>query len=466
MKKYNYIGLFLLGAVVSFSSCKKSLDLKPTDSFTESNAFRTTTDLQQATNTAYDRFGAYANNLYTSALVTDEARLGADNSGQGALTYRYQYSSDPTTGGDVTAAWGAYYSCIDQTNRVLTAIPNVTGNQAIKDGLKGQLLALRAISHFELLRLYGKSYNATDPLGVPYLTTSNVLGQPARNTVAETVTNIEKDLSDAYALMPAVAVSTFSDTLMNKVNVDGYRARIALYKGEYQKAIDYATTVINSAVKPISSGAAFQGIWTDANSEETLLRIRYGTNSSIGSLWTTTAGLVYISPSTGLVASYATGDIRKSTYIGTNSTGANYVKKYYSSSRGGRVVDLKVMRISEMYLLRAEAYAKLAAPNILLAGQDINFVRANRITGYTNEVFTTAPSIIDAVLQERFKELAFEGQRLFDLKRNNLAVNRSATDATPAYINLPAGNYRFVLPIPASEILANPSIIQNAGYNN
>ncbi|MBK0381561.1 RagB/SusD family nutrient uptake outer membrane protein [Pedobacter sp. SD-b] len=467
MIKYKYIGLFLLGATFTLSSCKNTLDLVPTDSFSNANAFRTTDDLQQGLNTAYNQFTAYSNNVYVSALISDEAKLGADNSGQGTLTYQYQYSADATTGGDVTNAWGGYYSLIDQANRILAATPAVAGDINVKNNIKAQLLGLRGISHFELLRMYSKNFSASDPLGVPYLTASNVLGKPSRNTQAEDMTMLEKDLADSYSLLPAVTTSNFTDTAINKVNIDAYRARISLYKGDYQKAIDYATTVINSGIRPISSGSAFQGIWTDSNNEEVLFRIRYANNTSFGSLFTTTSGNIYLAPSSKLTSLYATSDIRKATYIGSNGSGLPFVKKYEkSTARGGRAVDLKVIRISEMYLIRAEAYAKLTSPNVLLGAQDLNTVRKNRITGYTDQIYTDKDVLLADVIEERLKELAFEGQRFFDLKRNNLPVNRSTNDAAPSYLNLAANSYRFVLPIPSSEILANPNIVQNSGYNN
>ena len=95
---------------------------------------------------------------------------------------------------------------------------------------------------------------------------------------------------------------------------------------------------------------------------------------------------------------------------------------------------------------------------------DLNALRSNRITGYTNETFASASVLIDAIMLERYKELAFEGFRFWDLKRNDLPVNRLASDASADWQTLPVGNYRFVLPIPNSEILANPNIRQNDGY--
>jgi hypothetical protein len=283
--------------------------------------------------------------------------------------------------------------------------------------------------------------------------------------MAETITQIESDLTEAKTLLPAVTSADFKDTVMNRINIAAYQARIALYKRDYDAAIGFASEVINSGIKPLVSGPQFQAIWTDDNDNEVLFRIRYETSTAIGGLWTTTGDNVYIAPSDKLVNSYITNDIRLNTYIGQTINGAKRcVGKYYSSSRGGRVVDMKACRTAEMYLIRAEAYAKKASPDVTLGAADLNFLRSKRITGYANQVFASATDLFNAVIEERFKELCFEGFRIFDLKRNNLPVQRLAADASAAWQTLPAGDYRFVFPIPNDELLANPQMVQNDGY--
>lgn len=463
LKKYS---LYVLSATLLLGSCKKQLDQNDPDVVSEANAFKTFEHVQYGVNAAFQRYGTYSTDMYKSALVSDEAKLGADNAGQGALEYRYQYSSDATTGGSVTAGYFGYYALIDQVNRVLPKIDVVETPANLvprKDIVRGHLLGLRALGHFGLLQSFSKNYNANEPLGIPIMLESDPLAKPARATMGAVMTQIEKDLSDAKALVPAATPANFTDTVLNKVNIAAYQARIALYKGDYQAAITYATEVISSNVKPLVSGADFEGIWTDQNANETLFRIRFLTGSDIGSMWTTTGSLVYIAPSDKLVATFGNDDIRKTAYIGTVS-GKVCVNKFFTSSRGGRVVDLKACRTAEMYLIRAEAYAKLPTPNIAAGAADLNALRTARITGYVNESFGSAGDLITAVLNERFKELCFEGFRLYDLKRNNLPVQRNASDASPEWQTLATGSFRFVMPIPQAELLANPNMVQNDGY--
>ncbi|MFL9482224.1 RagB/SusD family nutrient uptake outer membrane protein [Chitinophagaceae bacterium LWZ2-11] len=478
MKFRNNIKYYIGAAVILFASCKKELQLAPTDQIDQSKAFQSISDIQLGLNGAYGNFKTYSNDMYVNSLLSDEAKIGADNAGQGLITYRFQYGADGTSGGDVIAAWGGYYGLIDQVNRTLAYVDKVpsanAGEEARRPILKGQLLALRAMGHLQLLQSYAKKYDATDVLGIPIMLQSNLLGQPARNKVSDVVAQIQKDFTDAKALLPAVTVSSFSDTVMNQINITAYQARLAAYMGDWANAITYANTVINSTVKPLVTGTAFTGIWTDANTNETLFRIRYAgaTDGSLGGLYTTTQGLVYIAPSNKLRASYGATDIRLGAYIGLGTgasgngvgSGKYFVNKFWSSSKGATILDMKACRISEMYLIRAEAYAKQATPDLTSGAADLNALRAQRIPGYVNQTYTDAPTLIADIATERFKELAFEGFRFFDLKRTGSAVQRLATDVdSPTWQTLAAGSYLFALPIPQSELLANKNMVQNPG---
>lgn len=473
MRIKNYLYLVLAGGLLA--GCSKELDINDVNVVSEANAFQTMEHVQMGLNGVMNYYKTYTNDIYKNALVSDEAKIGVGNAGQGALTYRYQYSSDNTTGGDVTAGYSTYYLLIDLVNRTLPHVYTVTGNvtNTRRDEVRGQLLGMRGIAHFSLLQSFAKRYEANDPLGVAIVLESVPTARSARNTMAESIAAIEKDLADAKALLPAVTPASFRDTVLNRVNIAAFQARIALWKRDYPAAITYATEVINSNARPLVTGSAFEDIWTDVEVgnvaqgvSETLFRIRFANSNALGSMWTTAGGgeLIYIAPSDKLVATYDADDIRLNAYIGTTVDGDHYVNKYHVSNRGGRVVDMKVVRTAEMYLIRAEAYARQATPNITAGAADLNFLRAQRITGYADETFGTAAALATAVLEERFKELAFEGHRFFDLKRNNLPVQRNASDANAAWQTLPANSYRFVFPIPQPAILANPNIVQNEGY--
>ena len=117
-----------------------------------------------------------------------------------------------------------------------------------------------------------------------------------------------------------------------------------------------------------------------------------------------------------------------------------------------------------MYLIRAEARAE--TNDLTGAAADLNALRDARINGYTAQSFSSKGDLITAILNERFKELPFEGHRFFDAKRRNLPIIRLAVDAQNNKTTLESGNFRFLLPIPNSEIQANPLMVQNPGYSN
>jgi len=465
MTKKFLIGLFALATITS--GCEKDLDIKPTDSVNEEQVFNSVASLQKALNTAYARYvSARVTSSYVSSLTSDETKFGPNNGGSGQFAFRWQYNSDGTSGGDVTAMFGVHYATIDMVNRTLAWVDKVPADPSEfeeRDYIEGQLLALRAISHFELLEAYSKAYDAADPLGQAVMLVSCYDCRPPRNTVAETVAQIEKDLTDAKALMPAVTPATFNDLKLNNITVTAIQARVALYKREWQKAADLATEVINANLKPLVNAAGFAGIWTDDNTNEILFRGRLENSAALGGQWTSTNGNVIFSPSDKLTNSYPAGDIRLTEYIGTNGVGARYVKKFSQSSRGGSIVDLKAIRTAEMYLIRAEARAEL--DDLVGAAQDIDAIRDMRIAGHGDVSYPDKPTAIADIMLERFRELAFEGFRFFDLKRKNMDVQRAASDVdSPLWQTLSAGNFRFVYPIPNDDILANPNMKQNDDY--
>lgn len=467
MKNTLKYSTLIIAGVLALSSCSKQIDILPTDVILPNVAFTNVNDLQAGLNTAYARYNG-ENTSYINALLSDEVTLGRDWAGQGQFTFRFQYGQDPTTGGDVTSGWGSYYSMIQACNLVLDNVDKISiaspADDAKRIQIRAQALALRALAFFELQERYAKApYNPTD-LSIPIVTTYVDPVQtptPARNTSGDVLTRIQSDLTLASSLMPASA--TFTDVTMNRLNITGLQARVALYKGEWKKAADSSGFVITAAVRPLeTSGAAFANIWTDANlTSEVLLRIKRNTTaSSVDGLYTATTNAVYFNPSAKLRGLYPAGDVRVAPYIGSI-----YVNKYFTSATlGGRINDLKAMRISEMYLIRAEALVENTG-SFTAGSPDLLTLRTARGVITAIPVFATKADAISFIFDERARELAFEGFRFFDLKRRGLNVDRNIADVqSTSWQTLPANDYRFALPIPNAEIQANPNVSQNPNY--
>lgn len=464
------INSILLVALLSLGmqACKKTVDKLPTDFINEQNVFQTVTDLEQGLLAAYGTISG-ENNMYVNAIVADETKISNENRGQGQFEFKWQYV--PAQGGSASGSWTNLYQVIGRINKQLSVFDNVTPADAAettkKEQIRGELLAIRALCHFYLVQGFGGRYVAS-ALGVPYTTTSDIAARPARQTIGEVVTGIEADLL-AASNSPLPNAPTVSGTAgvirISKSVVAGIRARVALYKGDWANAITFANDCITLSGKTLATGTAYAGIWTDANESELLFKLRR-TGTGVGTLWQDNNGDVFFEPSDKLKSLFdRTNDIRFNSFflIDPNAQDTCLVNKFFASSRGPKIVDVKMMRISEMYLIRAEAKAE--NNDLVGAASDYNAVRTARITGYVNETFADKNVAITKVLEERQRELCFEGFRYFDLLRRGLEVTRPASDVQSlSWQTLPATDSRRLFPIPQASILANPNMVQNPGY--
>ncbi|MHA4808818.1 RagB/SusD family nutrient uptake outer membrane protein [Flavitalea flava] len=461
--------IFLLSFL--FVACNKQLDLKPTDTIDPSKAFQKVDDLNQGLVGAYASL-SYRSSIYFTSIVTDECMLPSENNtGSGVATHKWQYDGSFDHDG-----WEGNYVAIDRANRVLAVMDQVKakpGEEALKTQYKGELLALRAYCHLELIRNFAEKYEP-GAMGVPYMEVSEI-SSPARLSFSETMAKINADLVQAKSLIPA----SFDDnTRITLAAVSAIQARVALYEKNWDNAITYAKEAINAL--PLASQSDFVQIWKDQSNSEVFWKLKRVTgDETLGDVYTQ-AG--YLDDPAGSRLYYAasykltnlfdqTNDIRFGSYItidaGRLAAGKtpNVVVKYMSDDASNpNLVDIKLFRTGEMTLILAEAYAY--KNNLPAASDALNGLRAARITGYTDESFADQQSLIDAVITERFKELAFEGHRHFDLRRYNLPISRNPEDAVNALgaVLLKPTDAQYVFPIPNTELRANKNMKQNDGY--
>lgn len=460
------LGLAIMTSV--FTACDKNIDLKPTDSISTETAIQNYDDLDRATIGAYSNI-AYQQSIAANSILADEARYGEENASRNYYTEaRWLYDS---TEGNQNFSWSNLYNVIDRVNRALARYDDVTTatptEAANKPRLRGELLAIRAFAHAELLRSYSAKYEPS-ALGVVLKLQSSILDKPQRNTFGEVMAQVNADLAEADALIP----SSYSDLFrITKPAVAAIRARAALYAKDWANAALYAGQAI--AAKPtLATGATYTGIWSDANTSEVLFQLRRNANAgSIRTIYTDDNLDVFLSPSYKLLATFnPTADIRYSAFFLNDGSVATSrerwkVNKYPGQNATNRFNNVKVFRTSEMYLILAEAQTELN--DLTSAATSLNAVRSARITGYVPVTSFTKQELIDAILLERFKELPFEGHRFFDLKRRELPIVRGDQDITvgaavPKTLSITDRHY--VLPIPSPELFANPTIQQNPGY--
>jgi starch-binding outer membrane protein, SusD/RagB family len=461
------------------TSCNKVLDIKETDLIAGEVALKTVTNNEQAVLGAYGGF-AIEMDILMNSVFSDEVKTAEFYNSQ--TTHEWAYSPTDVGIRDNYTAINPQYRTIDRANRVLEALPKadstVVGDNVKRSRLRGEALFLRAFAHFQLFRYYCGNYSPTG-LAMPYMEKSSI-GPQSRIQMLPYFQKMNADITEAKTLLP----NNLTD--INRANVasaNGLHARVALYQRDWANAEIYATNYINAL--PLASMADFPGIWTDARTAEVAYQIVRNANNRIGSLFrgtspsTTKLGQVIWRPTDKLWNTFdQVRDIRFASYLKAEPlltsdvpTRPNrIVAKYAGSGYGStneNVNNAKIMRTGEMYLIRAEARAeqnKLSGANS--AESDINTLRTARITGYANITYATKQAAIDDIMLERFKELAFEGQRFWDLKRRGLPVERIPAEApTAAGTTLPANDYRFLLPIPFTELQANSAMTQNPGYN-
>lgn len=368
----------------------------------------------------------------------------------------YQNSLTAINDDVLTIFWGEAYKYIANANVILEGLEKSQAISSLtKAKLKGEALFIRSFCHYYLAVLFGD---------VPYLTTSGyeVNATQPRASFAEVISKIEADLLTAMPLLP----QDFSASKGERIQpisdaAAALLARIYLYKGEWKKAEDMASTIIGkSNLYQLTTN--LNGVFL-ANSMETIWQLKpvvpnTGTpQAPIFILNGAPNGIsrrVSVTPE--LIIAFENNDQRKTAWIATftNASGSwNYFNKYKSTT--APVEYSMIFRLAEQYLIRAEA--RVHMQDFEGARTDLNVIR-NR-AGLANTNVNDTESILQAVLQERRVELFGEvGHRWFDLKRMQkidevLSIVKPQWEATDA-----------LFPIPNAERLLNTNLSQNPGY--
>jgi hypothetical protein len=481
MKFKTYIPL-LFAVAILVSSCKKSfLDEEPSTSIDASTAIKTENDLSDAINGMYTAAKSYT--LFgrdvpvLGDLLADNAYVSSSNSGRYTTENAYTFIATSAEASDI---WNQGYYTILQANRAINC--GLTSSTTV-DQLRGEAYTMRALVYLQLINFFGSPYTV-DPTaaGVPIVTTPTYLTgpyvKPTRNTVAEVYQRIITDLDSAYSLMPASAISSdFHSTNSNyiaKYAAKAIESRAYLYMGDYANARDAALLVVqNGAYTLANTPAAFSSYWSSAvagpSKLETILELNNNTSSNNG-----TNGLDYMYHQEGygdilctdeLYSLYSATDNRKGLILDdtrlSNGAQAYVVNKYPNVLETDRD-ELKLIRYAEVLLTLSESYARLG--DEASAKTYLNQLAVNRDASFTGYASSGIQLTTD-ILNERRKELAFEGLRFFDLTRLKLVINRPVqADGYASYPVVSLTDFRRLQPIPQAEVDANTNIKQNPGY--
>ncbi len=449
---------------LSLASCEKSfLELQPPTSLTPEFALATEADLQVALRGAYA--GLKNTALYGRSLpvlgdiMADNTYQSTQNTNRYTSYNLYNYL---VTDGDVAGLWNASYTVILRANNIINS--PIADNANIQQ-IKGEAYAIRALAYFNLVRYFASPYTV-DPskLGVPIITTYQADLKPERAKIADVYSLINKDLDKAYTLMTKFTNSS----QFSKYSAKALQAKVYITMGDKTNAKTAALDVITNSGFTAISAAAHNGYWAGVaprtDKVETLLEISFDAvaNNAFDAL-----AYIYLQSgnygdmlcSSELYDLYETNDIRKSLYAtGTRGGLASvFVNKFTSFS--GDHTDTKVIRMSEMYLIAAEASYPSNTADAL---KYVNEVTSRR--GAT-AIASSGSALLEDIITERRKELAFEGERYLDMQRLQRNIVRSKNYPASA-LSIEFTNYRRIMPIPQGELDANPNIKsqQNPGW--
>ncbi len=458
----NIIIFFLFAGLISSAGCTKMISIDPpVDQLPSSSIFSDSATAQAAVSGMYSFMyngstqlgqGSSIFNFRTTTLPARSAdelmpvQSGLDNFANNSLLPNLQ---------DLTDFWVSVYSTIYNANSIIKGAQASTALSAsLKQQITGEAKFVRAFCHFYLVNYFGK---------VPLILTTdvdvnNTLGASAEDKI---YAQIIQDLSDARdALATDYSWSGGDRTRVNTWTASAMLARVYLYHGQWAQAETEATRVITQTGLYELLGDP-NSVFL-ANSREAIWQFysnTYGYVQLANQFIFTGQSIPTYTIDSVLYNSFEPGDSRKSKWIGSASafgTVYTFPYKYKSLTSDNSEFDM-VIRLAEVYLIRAEARAQ--QNSLSTAQSDLNAIRTR--AGLPPTTATDQASTLTAIIHERQIELFCEwGHRWLDLKRTGLADPILGKEK-------PAGwqSTDTLYPIPQSVISTNPNLTQNNGYH-
>jgi starch-binding outer membrane protein, SusD/RagB family len=479
--------IFIAFMITLATSC--SLEIDPFDGVTRENLADVPDALLYATNGVYslmkdmlpykglpDFRSSYARNLHQMLeYAGDNVTLsGTTTDPLFFATTRQHFPAMQNS----TYVWYIAYKMINAANQNIESVTE--GSSATNDYLLGENYFMRALAQLDLLRLYAKPYtHGTDNLGIILRLNSASPDFQARATVGESYDQVVADLLKAAELM--ANGTSRGNEYASKEAAWALLSRTYLYMENHAKTIEYATLVIESSNFQLEPTSSYLDLFHNTYaSDESIFVMKHLLPddkglASIGSMYLTDLigwGEVYQSEPLRNLMMQHPEDVRNTLVTpqlendGVTVVTRNGIPKYFITkfSYQDNVVTLNsphVLRLAEMYLNRAEAYAKDGQNQKAL--DDINVIRTRAGLGtslYTLANLQGASSVLDAVLQERRIELAYEGHRAMDLYRNKLNMDRTFPGVQPSMV-VDWNDSRNIYFIPQDEMFANELCEQN-----
>jgi starch-binding outer membrane protein, SusD/RagB family len=500
---YRKMALLAVIGTLTFSSCQKDLiELAPEFTLDADINPSTMEQVEQVLNGAYsglrnaDYYGSGSGTGSVAAIMPDvlsdnlfETPQSLANS-RAMSQFAFQINTD-----QITNFYNAGYRVVASANIVLQNVDKfaTATNAKQVNRIKGQALALRALAHFDMFKYFAENYdrNSTTTLALNYSKEFKVdpSAKPARLTNKAFYDELFADLNAAQGFLGDVDNANFFINGLARPRValaavHLLKARAYLYGQMYTEAIASATAGIALAPALVSSQTTFSGMYNQTAAGEIIWNVQFDANQGGPTLlaYFATQEVSYFRPALEIVTAAGTtglirpSDIRYSAYFSNIRPIAALPQALALTKYKGKAAlsnanaNFVAMKTSELYLIRAEAYAKSSPAQDVLAMADLNRLRTARITGYVNEALTGA-NLIDAIANERRREFVGEGHRYFDLKRTTRTLTRGSTCGAGATISpitkcsLAPTAREWSFPITQDLTNANGNLVQNPSWN-
>ena len=446
MKRIKRIYLFsILAGSLTMTSCSNFLEIQP---------------VGQVIPNTLEEYRALMTNIYAQDLTdrsvcdmrTKEITVRNDSYDQSYYGDIEKWITNSTTAKEF--GWLDYYENIYYANAIIDKKNDITdGNEKDINQLVGEAYFMRGYMHFLLVNLYGKPYTkegAKETKAVPLKLTLDLEEIPTRNTVEEVYSSILSDIEKARQLMTKKEWESGYNYRFSTLAVDAFESRVRLYMGEWQLAYDTAERIL-----------AQKATLEDYNSADVQLPNLYTSVESITAyekIYNATTTLDASQATQSFVDMFNSEDLRPAKYFGEKNKDGNYP----IIKTDGNSAYKCSFRVSELYLNSAEAAAHLnnlpEARNRLLQLMEKRYTTA----GYEqkkNEVNSmNQDKLITEILNERTRELAFEGHRWFDLRRTTRPRIEKVLSGGQTIV-LEQDDDRYTLRIPLSATNANPNLM-------
>lgn len=503
--KYIFKGL-VCSLLIGISSC--SLDYDPVDTYSDVTqgvdeqgaevVFKNKADVESHMKTLYNQMRDRQEHWYMDLLLIADSHSDNAYAGTtGAEVVPFENNAIEGSNSVIERDWNRYLEDIGRANKLIVNVDKVNDasfTTTERATYKAQAKIFRAMILFDMVRLWGDipliTFVADD------ITSENIEEVypqyfPKQSSELDVYKQIEQDLLDALVSAPDYSAS--DKTLFTKTVARTLLAKVYAEKPlrDYNKVIQYCDEVKVDGVKLVDNFSDLFGMNADntdakmRNTSESILEAQFTSGSGNWCTWMFGRDIInwnsnftwakWVTPSRDLIKAYESeGDQTRyqESIVYYACTWSNYYPaEHYPFMYKCRSANSSIIkyRYADVLLLKAEALIMKDAPNLSAAADIIDEIRTRAgLTKLSSSVKSNKQSMENALLKERRLELAFEGQRWFDLVRLNKVEEVMnavyAKDSGRKAQIYPFNSDSYRLPIPQAAIDQNPNLVQNPGY--